>query len=69
MILARCLAGSPAHEGKTEAADAMAACVSVAFIFGTLAMTSPVAGFNTCEETLGLPHAVSRAPSSKPVFN
>lgn len=47
MILLRSFATILLHSGQAEVASATAADVSFAFIQGTVAITSPVAGFLT----------------------
>ena len=47
MILLRSLATILLHSGQADVASATAADVSLAFMHGTVAMTSPVAGFLT----------------------
>ena len=63
MILLRSLATFLLHSGQAEVASATAADVSLAFIHGTVAITSPVAGFLTC----GIGHAVLVAQSENVV--
>ena len=48
MTLLRSLATFLLHSGQADVASATAADVSLAFMQGTVAMTSPVAGFLTC---------------------
>lgn len=48
MILLRSFATFLLHSGQADEASAIAADVSLAFMQGTVAMTSPVAGFLTC---------------------
>ena len=51
MILLRSLATFLLHSGQADVASATAADVSFAFMQGTVAMTSLVAGFLTCRAT------------------
>ena len=50
MILLRSFATILLHSGQADVASATAAEVSFAFMQGTVAMTSPVAGFLTCNQ-------------------
>jgi len=50
MILLRSFATILLHSGQADVASATAAEVSFAFMQGTAAMTSPVAGFVTCNQ-------------------
>ena len=50
MILLRSFATILLHSGQAEVASATAADVSFAFMQGTVAITSPVAGFLTCSK-------------------
>jgi len=50
MILLRSFATILLHSGQADVASATAAEVSFAFMQGTVALTSPVAGFLTCNQ-------------------
>ena len=65
MILLRSFATILLHSGQAEVASATAADVSFAFMQGTVAIISPVAGFLTCSKDTAS-HAFSLLATTQP---